>query len=80
MQDIYNSVVRTMILRKHEMVPAHFSVAPVRRIGFKRDGIEERSSLDANEDELEMRDLDDESMELATREFGKRRLNAREFE
>jgi len=68
-----------MILRKSKVVPAHLSVVPVRRIGFKRDGIEERSYWDANEDGLERRDVDDESMELAAREFGNRRLNAREF-
>ncbi|KAF8324961.1 hypothetical protein F5887DRAFT_1162544 [Amanita rubescens] len=78
-EDIYNSIVRTIISRKTEVVPAHLSMAPVRRIGFKRDDIEERSYWEANEDELERRDVDDEPMELAAREFSKRRLNTREF-
>ena len=78
-EDIYNSVVRTIISRRTEVVPAHLSVAPVRRIGFKRGDIEERSYWEANEDGLERRDMDDEPMELAAREFGQGRLNTREF-
>ena len=58
-QDFYDMVVKIIIHKKTELVPAHLQ-AIYRPIG-QRDNIEERSYWDAD-DNLESRELNDEPM------------------